>query len=83
VRGPKPALYSDFDGEVVLGAAGVELLVGVAVSDGVLVDSDDLAGDSASLEEDGGLVRPLDEPDDDERESVIYQPLPLNTMPTG
>jgi hypothetical protein len=30
-------------------------------------------------------VRPLadDVDDDDPRESVMYQPLPLNTMPTG
>ena len=33
----------------------------------------------------GEDVRPLadDNVDDDERESVMYQPLPLNTMPTG
>ena len=27
--------------------------------------------------------RPFADADEDERESVIYQPLPLNTMPTG
>ena len=45
-----------------------------------VLDSDDFALDSASLEE-VLLPRPL--LDDDERESVMYQPLPLKTMPTG
>ena len=43
-----------------------------------LFDSD--SDFSLALEE---LVRPFAEADEDERESVIYQPLPLNTMPTG
>lgn len=45
-----------------------------------VLDSDDFDLDSASLEE-VLLPRPL--LDDDERESVMYQPLPLKTMPTG
>ena len=36
--------------------------------------------DSEEVEDDDG--RPLAD-DVDERESVMYQPLPLNTMPTG
>ena len=36
---------------------------------------------SESPEEDE--LRPLAEADEDERESVMYQPLPLKTMPTG
>jgi hypothetical protein len=36
-------------------------------------------GVEASEEDD----TPLAEVDDDDRESVMYQPLPLNTMPTG
>jgi hypothetical protein len=27
--------------------------------------------------------RPFTDDEDDDRESVMYQPLPLNTMPTG
>lgn len=50
-----------------------------------LLESLDLAPasdpDSPSLEDDP-LARPFLDPDDD-RESVMYQPLPLNTMPTG
>ena len=35
-----------------------------------------------SLEEDDDDAAPLAD-EDDERESVMYQPLPLKTMPTG
>ena len=52
-------------------------LLGVEVSDGL--DS------AAPLSEDADGV-PLDaaeDEDDEERESVMYQPLPLKTMPTG
>ena len=45
-------------------------------------DFSDLFDDSPSLDEDE-LDRPLAEAEDDERESVMYQPLPLKTMPTG
>jgi hypothetical protein len=34
-----------------------------------------------SFEED--LASPLSDDEDDDRESVMYQPLPLKTMPTG
>jgi hypothetical protein len=37
---------------------------------------------SPEEEDDDELVRPLAEADD-ARESVMYQPLPLKTMPTG
>lgn len=45
------------------------------------LDSDDFDLDSPSPDE-LVLLRPLLD-DDDERESVMYQPLPLKTMPTG
>ena len=46
-----------------------------------VLDSDDVDLDSPSPDE-LVLLRPLLD-DDDERESVMYQPLPLKTMPTG
>jgi len=46
-----------------------------------LLVSDAFDLDSPSPEE-LALLRPLLE-DEDERESVMYQPLPLKTMPTG
>jgi len=46
-----------------------------------LEPSDDFEPESPSLDVDE-LVRPLAEADD-ERESVMYQPLPLKTIPTG
>jgi len=45
-----------------------------------LEPSADLELESPSLEDDDEPARPLD---DDDRESVTYQPLPLKTMPTG
>ena len=46
-------------------------------------DSDsDFSRSDFSLELEA-LLRPFVEAEDDERESVMYQPLPLNTMPTG
>ena len=44
-----------------------------------LSDVDLFEEDSDSLEE----LRPFTDDEDDDRESVMYQPLPLNTMPTG
>jgi hypothetical protein len=57
-------------------------LLEVLVSAAFVLDSVDFAAESPSLEEDDEAVRPLADADD-ERESVTYQPLPLNTMPTG
>jgi hypothetical protein len=48
----------------------------------VLVVVSDFLDESLSLEEDE-LLRPFAEADEAERESVMYQPLPLKTMPTG
>ena len=45
------------------------------------LEPSDFELDSPSLDDDE-LDRPLAE-DDDERESVMYQPLPLKTIPTG
>jgi hypothetical protein len=45
-----------------------------------VLDSVDLEAESPPLEDE--LLRPLADPDE-ERESVMYQPLPLKTMPTG
>ena len=47
-------------------------------------DADDSLVEDEPLDADDD-ARPLadDNVDDDERESVMYQPLPLNTMPTG
>jgi hypothetical protein len=44
-----------------------------------LADDDD---DDEPLDSEEDDTRPLAD-DVDERESVMYQPLPLNTMPTG
>ena len=44
-----------------------------------LPESEDFVPESPSLDDD---VRPLADADE-ERESVMYQPLPLKTMPTG
>ena len=65
------------DPESVLGFA----LSADAVSDfEPAVDSEDDPEEPESLLDE--LARPFAEPED-ERESVMYQPLPLNTMPTG
>jgi hypothetical protein len=63
----------------------------VGVLDAVELES--LVDDDSLLVEDEDEDEPLDSDDDvdvrpladdvDERESVMYQPLPLNTMPTG
>jgi hypothetical protein len=45
-------------------------------------DEDDEPPDSDEEDDDDDDGRPLAD-DVDERESVMYQPLPLNTMPTG
>jgi hypothetical protein len=58
----------------------VLVLLVEGLSDFEVLDSAGVDFDSPSLDE--LLARPLLE-DDDERESVIYQPLPLKTMPTG
>jgi hypothetical protein len=42
-------------------------------------DDDDSEDEDEDDEDDG----PLAEADEEDRESVMYQPLPLNTMPTG
>lgn len=47
--------------------------------DGVLLSDDFSEGAEEEVEEAGGPVADEFE----ERESVMYQPLPLNTMPTG
>jgi len=59
----------------VLDAVELESLVD---DDSLLVEDEDEPLDS----DDDVDVRPLAD-DVDERESVMYQPLPLNTMPTG
>jgi hypothetical protein len=57
-----------------------ELLAGVAL--GVLLPSDE-SFDAESFSFDSlELLGPLAD-DVDDRESLMYQPLPLNTMPTG
>ena len=60
----------------------LELLVDVLSVDLELDSEDFEAPESPSLALD---ALPLERPfaDDDERESVMYQPLPLKTMPTG
>ena len=48
-------------------------------------EPESLADDDDSLDEDASEPDPLEPPVEDvfERESLTYQPLPLNTMPTG
>jgi hypothetical protein len=60
---------------------GLLELVDDVPSDDLEPESDDFEVDSPSVDDDE-LVRPL-VADDDERESVMYQPLPLKTIPTG
>ena len=47
------------------------------------VVSDDLAPSDVFSGVFSAVPRPLLEADDADRESVMYQPLPLKTMPTG
>jgi hypothetical protein len=48
------------------------------------VDDESLDDAAEPSDEDPDPLEPfLDDDDDDERESVMYQPLPLKTMPTG
>jgi hypothetical protein len=54
----------------------------VVVVDGVLEAFESLALDSFAVSDVVDGPRPFAD-DVDERESVMYQPLPLNTMPTG
>lgn len=66
----------------------VDVDAGVLVLALVLEDSFDVLEDvsdllDASLSLDDELLRPLADAEDAERESVMYQPLPLKTMPTG
>jgi hypothetical protein len=55
----------------------VELVVALESLDFLASD------DELSLLDDSGLLAPLAEALEAERESVMYQPLPLKTMPTG
>lgn len=61
------------------------LLVSLDVEVGVEVDNFVSLDDELSVdeEEDAGEVAPFEPALLAERESVMYQPLPLNTMPTG
>ena len=71
------------DGEDGEGVDGVELdaLESLSEPDSLpALVSADFEGDSLSLELEP--LRPLAD-DDADRESVMYQPLPLKTMPTG
>ncbi len=74
------SLFEELELSLFLPESSFDEPLELASFDFVESDEEDDDEPESLLEE---LARPLADADEDERESVMYQPLPLKTMPTG